>query len=350
MFTSKVWVWTWRTVNKEKVPSVLNRSCSDLSIVKTHLEVPTFCDIHVDVPCKVRIRPLNVHKYHNLNAFLLQTDQKYDNAIEHYVDGNKVIVKGDKNLHPNTLCSIKAPVKANIDVKAGNDVSIGFFHGDKVKINTEGNIFVDRFQGDVVDVSTKGNIILNNSIQASSILATAYNGSIRTGRLQALNLKLKTINKGDISVDSSYCSESIFVVENGNMNLNNIHKNCKIFLVKGNLVLTGFDGELSAIINSGSADIHLSRIIANSDITLKDNGKLNLKFTDSCQDYTKFKVVCPNVTLSENIKSDISKIENAVVLQPTEGQFDASVLINCQNAALESTTWHEMVQMKLKNK
>lgn len=89
------------------------RKCSDLSIVKTQLEVPTFCDIHVDLGCKVRVKPLNVHKYHNLNAFLLQTDQKYDNAIEHYLDGNKVIVRSEGNLNPNTLCSIKAPVKAS---------------------------------------------------------------------------------------------------------------------------------------------------------------------------------------------------------------------------------------------
>jgi len=44
-----------------------------------------------------------------------------------------------------------------------------------------------------------------------------------------------------MSVESSYCTESIFVVEKGSMDLSNIHKNCKIFLMKGNLVLGKLD-------------------------------------------------------------------------------------------------------------
>lgn len=63
-----------------------------------------------------------------------------------------------------------------MDIRARNDVSVGYFHGDKIKINTEGNIFIDRFQGDIMDVSAKGNIILNNFIQASNITATATKG------------------------------------------------------------------------------------------------------------------------------------------------------------------------------
>ncbi|KAF7268213.1 hypothetical protein GWI33_018672 [Rhynchophorus ferrugineus] len=280
----------------------LGYSMENLSIVKTHLEVPTFCDILIDVACKVRIKPLNIHKFHNINAFILQTDQKYDNSIEHYLDGNKVIVKGHPNLDPNTLCSIKAPVKANLNIAARNDVSVGYFHGDKIKIKTEGNVLIDRFQGDIIDVSTKGNIILNNFIQASNITATATEGSIKTGRLQSLNLKLKTINKGDIIVDSSYCSNSIFVVENGDFHLNNGHKHCKIFIVKGNLFLTGFDGQLSAVINSGSADIHLSRITGNSEINLKDSSNLLLKLTDSCQENTGFKINAQDVILPKILK------------------------------------------------
>lgn len=62
-------------------------------------------------------------------------------------------------------------------VKAKNDVSIGFFHGDKINVQTEGNILVDRFQGDTMDVSTSnGNIVLNNYIQAANISANVSNG------------------------------------------------------------------------------------------------------------------------------------------------------------------------------
>ncbi|XP_066256725.1 protein FAM185A [Euwallacea similis] len=331
----------------------LYRKCSDLSIVKTQLEVPTFCDIHVDLACKVRIKPLNVHKYHNSNAFLLQTDQKYDNAIEHYVDGNKVIVKGHENLNPNTLCSMKAPVKANLHIKAQNDVSVGYFQGDKLKIETEKNVFVDRFQGDTIDVSTQnGNIVLHNFIQAANISAKTTNGIIKAGRLQGLNLKLKSLEKGNLTVDSSYCSESIFVVEHGNMELHNIHKNCKIFMMKGNVILTGFDGQLSMVINNGCADIHLSRIMGSSDITIKDSGSLILKLTDSCCDSNMFKIASPRVTLMNTIKdSSIIKEENMVVLN-SESISANVVLVNClnSNVKVETTSWQEMIEMKLKNK
>ncbi|CAG9769641.1 unnamed protein product [Ceutorhynchus assimilis] len=328
------------------------RKCSDLSIVKTQLEVPTFCDIHIDLGCKVRVRPLNVHKYHNANAFLLQTDQKYDNAIEHYLDGNKVIVTSQKGLNPNTLCSIKAPVKANLHIKAKNDVTVGYFQGDKININTESNVFVDKFQGDTIDVTTSnGNVVFHNFIEAANISAVVSNGSISTGKLQGLNLKLKVSGEGSISVDSSYCEESIFVVEKGDMDLSNIHRNCKIFLMKGNLSLNSFDGQLSALLNSGSADVHLSRIHGNSDITLKDSGDLILKLAESCQDFTTFRITSPNVSFPDAVKSEINKNENLVVLRP-EASDDNTVLVNCSNAnvKVESTSWQEMMQMKLKNK
>ncbi|XP_050314589.1 uncharacterized protein LOC126749028 [Anthonomus grandis grandis] len=328
------------------------RKCSDLSIVKTQLEVPTFCDIHLDLACKVRIKPLNINKYHNSNVFLLQTDMKYDNAIEHYIDGNKVIVKSHEKLNQNTLCSIKAPVKANLHVKSRNDVTIGFFHGDKLTINTEGNIFVDRFQGDTLDVTTtNGSIILNNYIQAANISATVTNGSISTGRLQGNNLKLKVIENGSLSVQSSYCNDSVFVVEKGNMELDNIHKNCKIFLVKGNLVLTGFDGQLSTILNSGSADVHLSRLTGDSNITLNGNGNLILRMADTCQDCTTLKIVSPNVDLQDIVRSEIEKTNDGVLLKP-EVQSNNSMLVNClkSDVKLKSTSWQEMIKMKVKNK
>ncbi|KAH1022415.1 hypothetical protein HUJ04_011820 [Dendroctonus ponderosae] len=330
----------------------LYRRCSDLSIVKTQLEVPTFCDIHVDLACKVRIKPLNVHKYHNSNAFLLQTDQKYDNDIEHYIDGNKVVVKGHTGLNPNALCSIKAPVKANLHIKAKNDVSVGFFHGDKLNINTQGNVVVDRFQGDTIDVSTSnGNIVLHNYIQAANISGKTSNGSISTGRLQGLNLKLKVLEEGNMSVESSYCTESIFVVEKGNMTLDNVHKNCKVFLMKGHLALTGFDGQLSTVINSGSADIHLSRISGSSDITLKEVGDLILKLTDSCRESTLFKIISPSISVEGPIGSEAIKEENLVILKP-EGNSDSVMLVNCSKSPVkvQATSWQEMIEMKLKNK
>lgn len=67
----------------------------------------------------------------------------------------------------------------DLHIKAKNDVSVGYFQGDKVIIETEKNVFIDRFQGNTLDVSTQdGNIILNNFIQAANISAKVTNGVI----------------------------------------------------------------------------------------------------------------------------------------------------------------------------
>ncbi|KAL1501905.1 hypothetical protein ABEB36_007139 [Hypothenemus hampei] len=327
---------------------ILKRPCSDLSIVKTQLEVPTFCDIHVDLACKVRIKPFNVHKYHNANAFLLQTDFKYDNSIDHYIDGNKVIVRSLGDLNPNTLCSIKAPVKANLHIKAKNDVSLGYFQGDKINVHTEGNVFVDRFQGDSLDViTTNGNIILNDHVHASNVSAVTTNGSIKTGKLQGLSVKLKVLKQGNLKVGASYGNESIFVVENGEMELQNLHKNCKVFLMKGHLTLTGFDGQLSAIINSGSADVYLSRITASSDITLKDpQGILLLKTSEACRDSTMFKIS------ARKLNNTLTAENGTVIIKPDgDDNGENVVLINCENdVRMETVSWQEMMELQLKNK
>lgn len=53
----------------------------------------------------------------------------------------------------------------------------------------------------------------------------------------------------------------------------------------------------------------------------------------------------------DDIKSEVARDDNLVVLKP-EGTSDNVVLVNCNNSnvKVESTSWQEMVQMKLKNK
>lgn len=116
--------------------------------------------------------------------------------------------------------------------------------------------------------------------------------------------------------------------------------------------LAGFDGQLSSIINSGSADIHLSRITASSDITIKDSGNLNLKVADSCLDTSLFRLTTTNLTLAESLKSaNVTKEGDVVVIHPV-GRGENVVLVNCakSNVMFETASWQEMIEAKLKNK
>lgn len=52
--------------------------------------------------------------------------------------------------------------------------------------------------------------------------------------MQGLNLTIQTTS-GNINTDSTYCDESLFVTENGDLNLENIHKHININIEQGNL-------------------------------------------------------------------------------------------------------------------
>lgn len=57
---------------------------------------------------------------------------------------------------------------------------------------------------------------------------------IKTGRLQGLKLTVQTTN-GNINTESTYCDESLFETEYGDLNLENIHKHIHINIKEGNL-------------------------------------------------------------------------------------------------------------------
>ncbi|XP_018562520.1 uncharacterized protein LOC108904442 [Anoplophora glabripennis] len=325
-----------------------------VTIAKRELEVPTFCDVHINLPYNLVVKPLNIHKYHNLDKLIIQVHPSIEQNVEHDIDGNQVKIFNNKEVShdiPNDIfCSVKAPVKANVYVNSEKDISIGYFHGDKLHLNTnEGNIFIDKFQGTSVNLKTNnGNIRLKEFIQASTITAEILNsGSISSGRLQGLDLKLKT-NKGNISVESAYSYKSLFEVGNGNLDLHNIHKTCTILLKKGYMYLAGFDGGLDALIENGHADIQLARVTKDSEINLQ-NGALNLKLADACQDYVQFKIQAKDCDVAENIKSTINRLGDVIILTPDINE-DNTVSVSCVNGAVnvESASWQDMIKLKLK--
>ncbi|KAJ8934978.1 hypothetical protein NQ318_014145 [Aromia moschata] len=308
------------------------------TIVKKELEVPTFCDVYINLP------------YH------------------HDINGNRVEIFTGKvqdldNISDNIFCSVKAPIKANLNIKSKKDIIIGYFNGDKLHLkSSEGNIIVDKFQGNSVKLKTrKGNINLKDYIQASTIIAEVLeNGSIISGRLQGLTLKLKT-KYGNISVESSYSYESLFEVDCGNFDLHNIHKSCEVLLKEGDInigkyyyltdeQLNGFDGDLKALVEKGSANIQLSRITKDSEINML-NGTLNLKLGDACQDYVQFKIQAKGCDISDNIKSTVQTVDKGVVLTPDINN-ESTVLVNCVNGTVnvESASWQDMIKSKLKKR
>lgn len=114
------------------------------------------------------------------------------------------------------------------------------------------------------------------------------------------------------------------------------------------LIAAGFDGDLNSLIENGHADIQLSRVTKDSEINIQ-NGTLNLKLSDACQDYIKFEIQAKGCDVAENIKSTIDRLEDVVVLTPDIND-DNTVFVNCVNGVVnvESASWQDMIKLKLK--
>lgn len=85
------------------------------TIIEKELEVPMFCDLHIQVPYDLYIKPLNVHKYHNCDKLILKVDERTQNTLKYDLNGNQVtIIDKEKQSDPKDIVlGIKAPVKSS---------------------------------------------------------------------------------------------------------------------------------------------------------------------------------------------------------------------------------------------
>lgn len=86
------------------------------TITEKELEVPTFCDLHIQLPYSLYVKPLNVHKYHNCDKLILKIDKRIEDTLEYDINGNQITIidiKGKSSNEEDLLLSIKAPIKSS---------------------------------------------------------------------------------------------------------------------------------------------------------------------------------------------------------------------------------------------
>ncbi|XP_056633509.1 protein FAM185A-like [Diorhabda sublineata] len=330
----------------KRLNTYIIRKCSN--VVKRDLQVPPFCEVYINVPYNLIIKPLNVHKYPNCDKLLIQNNAKFEKSLECIIGGNHITIF-DKSEDTNNIAQVEIPVKSNLFVSSRKDIDLGQLNCDKINLKSvEGNISVDKFNGKSIQIISKnGNIKLKDAIQASEIqVVVTENGSINTGKLQGISSRLET-NKGDITVESSYCNESVFKTCNGDLSLSNIHQHCEIIIKEGHLNITSFDGQLTATVDKGDADIHLSRITGNSEVNIK-NGSLHLKLAELCQDYIKFILKSDYCDVGKQFKFDYRE-PGCVIINP-EVVEEYLAVVNCLQGSIlvQNVSWQEMMKLKLK--
>ncbi|XP_018328457.1 uncharacterized protein LOC108739181 [Agrilus planipennis] len=292
------------------------------TIFNTEFSVIPFCHLNIQGGFHLNIIPLDVHKYINADKVFvnfISPDPKNIDIPECKLD-NDVITITSNNCSDCTelICNIEAPVKANVQatVSTGN-IHISNFQGDHVLLGTKsGDISVENCYCQKIELhSEAGNIICKKVLQASDTSLTTGNfGSITANKLQGINLIASTVN-GHIRTESTYFKDSFFSSETGPLHLLNAHKNCKVHIKsKGELNLIRFDGVLEAILKEGKANIQLSRIEADSKIIVDEEGELNLKLFESCQQTISLKIVGQDIRLNDNLQMTLLKENDNLIL------------------------------------
>ncbi|XP_044261777.1 uncharacterized protein LOC123009480 isoform X2 [Tribolium madens] len=228
-----------RLLKNSAAPKLVRTFCN---VIRDEIKVEPFSDIHIKVPYAVNIKPLDVHKYQDCDRLQIElqdlpTSRK---TLRHLKNGNNIKIFATTDVYDgDTVCSIYAPIKANLHIEAQGNISTGVFGGSRLILHsTKGSIFVEKYQGEKIDLKTNiGDIVLKGAVVAANIKATSENGSIKTKRLQGLNAQIKT-KQGNIQVDCSYCDHSTFQSDYGTLDLQNVHKSTQIFLKDGKLNLT----------------------------------------------------------------------------------------------------------------
>ncbi|XP_019865754.2 protein FAM185A isoform X2 [Aethina tumida] len=313
---------------------------------KLEFQIPTFCNLSVNIPNKVNITPLDVHKYQNCDRLIIESTNYDIDSIKCTTENNHINIT-TKNDYESDL-NITAPVKANLEVTSNSDIFVGSFNSDTVNLQSNlGSICVDKYHGDKIQLQTQtGNITIRGPVQASNFISTVLkSGDITTGKIQCLNTQLST-RAGNIKIPSSYSESSYFNVGTGKLDLNNIHKNCKISLEKGVLNLAGFDGMLFADLGTVEANLQLSRITEDSFLKI-DIGNLHLQIAEDCQKSCMFEIQARNVTIDKNMQS-VNKKQNLYIFSNDAGILKPKVTIHCINGDIHisAASWQDLLKLK----
>ncbi|KAF5275852.1 hypothetical protein FQR65_LT04090 [Abscondita terminalis] len=319
------------------------------TLYKKEFCVTPFCSLKINLPYNVTIVPLDFFKYPNCDRVNISVEAHENVDCQINCSSQEDVINVNSSLKENLhlfSCKIEAPVKADIHASLENgNIDIANFHGNIINLRTRnGNISAGTCVCEkIVMASSAGSINCKNMLQAAHIsLSTGEHGNICTEKLQGLTLIAKTIN-GNISTKSTYCDNSSFSTEGGNLLLSNTHKNCTVKCTnQGRVRMTGFDGTLQASIERGNVNIDVVRIEGNSKITIEKEGMLTLKLTEECVENTIFKLFCKGVDISPDLNVTVDIKANHKIMKAGEAKTQAEIECPHSNVVITNLSWREM--------
>ncbi|KOB78492.1 Uncharacterized protein OBRU01_02226 [Operophtera brumata] len=265
--------------------------------------------IFIESPIHVRVQPIDVNdiKAHDKLTMTLYSQGK-DTSDFQVKQTSKRLELLNKNTSSdrNDVCLIHVPYQLNVQVTTTENASVHLskLEGEEFVIKTQkGAVSVRDLKAQNIKVeSDEGEVSTEGRLQASNIeLKTGLNSGIKCHNIMANSFTVTT-HAGPIAVKSCYSDKSHFTTLMGNLRLDSLHRSVLIDVIqKGNLHMTGFDGNLQASLKSGEVFMHAAQLTDKSSIFIHEKGKVELLITDILKNLPATNLIAEKITVDDKI-------------------------------------------------
>ncbi|XP_044730840.1 protein FAM185A [Chrysoperla carnea] len=329
-------------------------------IIDYNYTVEQFPKIYINSPFSINIQPVDCHNNFNNNELKIKliNNSNSNASVSCHISDNRVTIVGeitnddDFQNYEELQCFIEAPIQSDIFGTFRNNsyCKLKNLSNDNIEIKSDnGKIILDNIKsGNVIVESGGGSITGSGLLQADNIrLQTECTGDIKIKKIISNALDIRS-EDGEIHTDSCYSKNSLIQTQDGKIEMNNVHGNCKIV---GNdllgLFISGFDGALKTEIKSSNdTNINISQIVADSYVEIHQSNKKPIKFSvskhvqENCDLYVKASKLKNNL---EDIQLCSNEHNISVFKTNIRQQNKHQLIVTCPNAEVHLTelSWAE---------
>ncbi|KAG7158940.1 protein FAM185A-like [Homarus americanus] len=213
-----------------------------------------------------------------------------------------LLIKPTNPQSSKIFCEVQIPIKYDLDVKLLDDASVQILgmEADEVNVSTvNGEINTHGLKSHNIHVNTEHGHITSEGTMQGNIFINAKTTKLKAKRLQGLILDIEA-EELSTAVESSYMNQGQISAHRGDIIINNLHGCTDLLIKQGQVVITGFHGQISGFVGSGKVDVHVTDVTGNSTLHLNE-GSLVLSVLENPRH--DLEVTATSLDISKEIKS-----------------------------------------------
>ncbi|XP_042239937.1 protein FAM185A-like [Homarus americanus] len=268
---------------------------------------PGFGVLHANGTVDLLIKPTNPQEYPDadrafINIYGLPTVSCEGINVELIGELKDVLVITATPESSKIFCEVQIPIKYDLDVKLLDDASVQILgmEADEVNVSTvNGEINTHGLKSHNIHVNTEHGHITSEGTMQGNIFINAKTTKLKAKRLQGLILDIEA-EELSTAVESSYMNQGQISAHRGDIIINNLHGCTDLLIKQGQVVITGFHGQISGFVGSGKVDVHVTDVTGNSTLHLNE-GSLVLSVLENPRH--DLEVTATSLDISKEIKS-----------------------------------------------